>query len=99
MTTGPIAKLAMLAALSACAAPFSNPEPEPTEPTLPVPEQVAALAAPGQDLMTARLLPEDNCFWYLHSGPVETTLLPLRAANGRPICMAPPAKATEAADA
>ena len=51
-----------------------------------VPESVAALAAPGQDLTSARRLPEDGCYWYEHSGPVETTLVPLRAAGGGPIC-------------
>ncbi|MGX0978099.1 hypothetical protein ACSSVY_003839 [Roseovarius sp. MBR-51] len=53
-----------------------------------VPESVAALAAPDQDLITARLRPEDNCYWYAHSGPVETTLVPLRSAGGNPICVA-----------
>ena len=52
-----------------------------------VPEAVSSLAAPGQDLATARLLPEDNCYWYEHSGPVETTLLPLRTPGGNPICL------------
>jgi hypothetical protein len=54
----------------------------------PLPEEVAALAAPAQDLSTARLLAEDGCYWYLHRGPVETTLLPLRTAKGSPICVA-----------
>jgi len=53
-----------------------------------VSEAVAALAAPGQDLTKARLLPEDGCYWYEHSGPVETTLVPLRSAGGNPICTA-----------
>ena len=53
-----------------------------------VSEAVAALAAPGQDLASARLLPEDGCYWYEHRGPVETTLLPLRTAGGNPICTA-----------
>ena len=53
-----------------------------------LPEAVVALAAPGQDLSTARLLPEDRCYWYQHRGPVETTLVPLRAVGGGPICMA-----------
>lgn len=53
-----------------------------------VPEDVAALAAPGQDLTTARIAPEDGCYWYEHRGPVETTLLPLRTVNGNPICIA-----------
>jgi hypothetical protein len=52
----------------------------------PVPEQVTVLAAPNQNLATARLRPEDNCYWYMHSGPVETTLLPLRTSGGNPIC-------------
>jgi hypothetical protein len=46
------------------------------------------MAAPDQDVATARLVPEDGCYWYEHSGPVETTLLPLRTANGNPICVA-----------
>ncbi|WP_074963719.1 hypothetical protein [Aliiroseovarius crassostreae] len=53
-----------------------------------IPESVAALAAPNQDLNTAQLRPEDNCYWYAHSGPVETTLVPLRSAGGNPICVA-----------
>ena len=51
-----------------------------------VSEAVAALAAPGQDLTKARLLPEDGCYWYRHVGPVETTMLPLRTPEGRTIC-------------
>lgn len=53
-----------------------------------VSEAVVALAAPGQDLASARLVPEDGCYWYEHSGPVETTLVPLRTVNGNPICTA-----------
>ncbi|MFW8595023.1 hypothetical protein [Cribrihabitans neustonicus] len=52
-----------------------------------IPEEVAALAGPNQNLATARLMPEDGCYWYLHEGPVETTLLPLRTASGNPICV------------
>lgn len=52
----------------------------------PVPDAVIALAAPGQDLQTVRLRLEDGCYWYLHAGPVETTLLPLRTVDGRRIC-------------
>lgn len=54
----------------------------------PLPEQVVAVAAAWQDLSSARLMPEDNCYWYEHVGPVETTMLPLRTAEGRPICAA-----------
>lgn len=54
-----------------------------------VPESVSSIAAPNQDLTTARVLPDDGCFWYSHRGPVETTLLPLRTVNGNPICTRP----------
>lgn len=63
-----------------------------------LPEAIQSIAAPFQDLSTARLLPEDRCYWYLHTGPVETTLLPLRTMDGRPICLAPE-PVTEAAPA
>ncbi|WP_306115092.1 MULTISPECIES: hypothetical protein [unclassified Roseovarius] len=53
-----------------------------------VPDAVVELAAPGQDLASARFRPEDGCYWYEHSGPVETTLLPLRTTGGNPICVA-----------
>ena len=51
-----------------------------------LPEAVVSRAAPWQDLTSAALLPADNCYWYLHQGPVETTMLPLRTVDGRPIC-------------
>ena len=54
-----------------------------------VPEAVMQLAGPNQDITTARLLREDNCYWYEHVGPVETTLLPLRTAGGNTICVTP----------
>lgn len=54
----------------------------------PVPEEVAELAAPYQDLTTARLVPEDGCYWYEHAGPVERTMLPLLSTRSRPICVA-----------
>ncbi|MCR8547588.1 hypothetical protein M4578_07085 [Salipiger sp. P9] len=54
-----------------------------------VPESVSSIAAPYQDLSTARIRTEDGCYWYSHSGPVETTLLPLRTTNGNPICTRP----------
>jgi hypothetical protein len=52
-----------------------------------IPEAAIAMAGPGQDLSTARYQPENRCFWYEHSGPVENTLLPLRTAGGNPICV------------
>ena len=51
-----------------------------------LPESVAALAAPYQDLSAVKINPTDGCYVYRHSGPVETTLLPLRTPEGRPIC-------------
>lgn len=74
-----------LLVLGACTAPGTTPTQAPGE----VPEAVALLAAPWQDLSTARLRPEDGCYWYEHDGPVERTLLPLRTPEGRPICTAP----------
>lgn len=54
-----------------------------------VPEDVVAIAAPNQNLQSVKLKEEDNCFWYEHKGPVETTLLPLMSKRGRHICMRP----------
>ena len=51
-----------------------------------VPESVSSIAAPYQDLTTARIRMEDGCYWYTHKGPVETTELPLRTKAGNPIC-------------
>ena len=53
-----------------------------------VSDAVAARAAPGQDLSSARVVPEDGCYWYEHRGPVETTLVPLRTVGGAPLCTA-----------
>ena len=50
-----------------------------------LPEAVVAMAAPDQDLNTVSLR-EDGCYWYQYRGPVETTELPLRSREGRPIC-------------
>ncbi|MEL6450824.1 MAG: hypothetical protein AAFQ19_06155 [Pseudomonadota bacterium] len=51
-----------------------------------LPQAVVDLAGPNQNLAQVKVLPEDGCFWYLHNGPVESTLLPLRTASGSPIC-------------
>ncbi len=52
-----------------------------------VPEEVAKLAAPNQNLNAVKLLEEDGCYWYQHVGPVETTLLPLLSQRGSRICI------------
>ncbi|MAQ85826.1 MAG: hypothetical protein CMH12_21985 [Maritimibacter sp.] len=72
-------------ALGACSSNTSSQSQADTLP--PLPEEVILLAAPNQNLVTAHLRPEDNCYWYMHSGPVETTALPLRTVNGNPICL------------
>lgn len=51
-----------------------------------LPDGVVEIAAPYQDLSAVRIMPEDGCYWYRHEGPVETTYLPLRTTEGRPIC-------------
>jgi hypothetical protein len=51
-----------------------------------LPEGLAEAAAPGQNLGSVRIRPEDGCYWYEYTGPVETTLLPLRTPDGRQIC-------------
>lgn len=48
-------------------------------------EDVQRIVAPGQDLTNVRVQ-SDGCYWYLHSGPVEDTYIPLRTRDGRDIC-------------
>jgi len=62
-------------------------ETQDTESQPMVPEEVIAIADPGQDVMSAFLRPEDNCYWYMHNGPVEITPLPLKTVNGQRICV------------
>ena len=59
-----------------------------------LPEEVIALADPSQNLNAVTLDPVDNCYLYSYAGPVETTLLPLRTREGRPICLQRTAPAT-----
>lgn len=75
-----------LMGLAAC-----EPMPGATEAGTPVavPESVSSIAAPNQDLSTARIRMSDGCYWYTHEGPVETTELPLRTPGGNPICTRP----------
>lgn len=72
--------------LGACAAPYDGTASGPAGEGVTIPQAVVDIAAPYQDLTTARLRPEDGCYWYLHAGPVETTSLPLRTPDGRQIC-------------
>ncbi len=84
-------KLARMVPLLMTLAACSTSMPADTEAVEPgilkeVPESVRMLAAPGQDLTTVKIAPEDGCFYYLWSGPVESTFLPLRTSQGNPIC-------------
>jgi hypothetical protein len=54
-----------------------------------LPEGVMAIVAPNQNLQTVRVLPEDGCYWFQRTGPVETTFLPLNTREGRQICTRP----------
>lgn len=86
MTARLIYALLLPAFVAGCAATGTG-APGQAEPK-PPPEQVVAMAAPWQNVASARLMPEDGCYWYEHQGPVETTMLPLRTPDGRPICAA-----------
>ncbi len=59
-----------------------------------LPEGVLAVAAPYQDLTAVRLDEASGCYVYRHVGVVETTYLPLRTREGRPICTRPPGEAS-----
>ncbi|UMA65336.1 hypothetical protein LVO79_02400 [Roseivivax marinus] len=78
--------VAALLTLGACTLPVTRiAEPE-TGLSQEKMAQLSAMAAPYQDVQTTVLRPEDGCYWYRHVGPVETTILPLRTPEGRPIC-------------
>ena len=72
--------------LSACVSPEGGASDANSRGFAEVPENVAAIAAPGQDLSNVRINNADGCFVYRHQGPVETTYLPLRNRKGQPIC-------------
>ena len=91
MRTGQIVlKMSALLFLAGCVTtvPVEGTDGAPP-PLSEVPEGVAAIAAPNQNLATVRIQPEDGCYWYQDAGPVETTYLPLRSRDGRPICSRP----------
>lgn len=72
----------MLLGLAACEPVDGTPV---SSPVMSLPESVTSIAAPNQDLASARI-GADGCYWYRHVGPVETTLLPLRTSGGNRIC-------------
>ena len=51
---------------------------------------LSGMAGPNQNVQTARLRADDNCYWYQYAGPVETTELPLLTPEGRHICAPAP---------
>jgi hypothetical protein len=81
---------AVMMALAACGAPLGGNAFTNQLGVSRLPDDLRAMAAPYQNLETVRLLPDDNCYWYQHRGPVETTLLPLRTTTGRAICASAP---------
>ena len=54
--------------------------------TRPASQELAKLAAPGQDLSRVRVDPATGCYFYRYRGPIETSYLPVRTSNGNPIC-------------
>ena len=85
---GRMAIAPVLLLLGACTATNGNIDPN-TGFLTELSEPVSELADPSQDLTAVQLNPDDNCYWYRYSGPVETTMLPLRTRDGRPICAQP----------
>lgn len=81
-----VASVALLS-LGACAASTVRAPDQSQAAAGQVPAHVLTLAAPYQDLQTVWLNPEDGCYWYRHSGQVETTMLPLRTGAGKVICL------------
>jgi hypothetical protein len=75
----------LICCLSLAVVTLSACEPVPGS-VINLPENVQELAAPYQDLSTARINPDDGCYEYLHRGVVEDTYLPLRTPQGNPIC-------------
>lgn len=88
----PVLVAVALLALGACTVPIDQGIDKSTAFLKELPEGVALIAAPYQNLEEVILKPEDGCYWYRHVGPVETTLLPLRTVEGRPICTQASAK-------
>lgn len=82
----PIFLVIAFLALGACSVPIGQATDKSTGFLKELPEGVALIAAPYQNLQEVILKPEDGCYWYRHVGPVETTMLPLRSVRGRPIC-------------
>lgn len=96
--TRTIAVALMPLLLTACAEPVPEDDGLPGLP-VEVTEELIAMVEPTQSLTSVRILPEDGCYWYRYSGPVETTYLPLRTTEGRRICSEQAAEIAAAAEA
>jgi hypothetical protein len=84
---------ATLMLLGACTVPVTSADDADPRFIADLPDAVLAAAAPYQDLDAVILRADDGCYWYRHAGPVETTFLPLRTVQGRPICTRAPESA------
>lgn len=96
--TRTIAAALMPLLLTACAEPVPEDDGLPGLP-VEITEELIAMVEPTQSLASVRVLPEDGCYWYRYSGPVETTYLPLRTTEGRRICSEQAAEIAAAAQA
>ncbi|MGR3836780.1 MAG: hypothetical protein ACU0A2_00360 [Cognatishimia sp.] len=52
----------------------------------PASDRLREVAAPGQDLSRVKVDAANGCYVYEYRGPVETTYLPVRTRDGRPVC-------------
>ena len=91
MTIRMFCAVAATSTMAACAGIGPETVVPPAAPEVPsveqqIRDQIVARAAPNQDIATARLRPDDNCFWVRYVGPVETTELPLLTKEGRHLC-------------
>ncbi len=83
-------------ALAACDTIAPEPVSQLPSPEQQVLTQITALAGPNQNVQTARLRTDDNCYWFSYAGPVETTELPLLTTDGRHICAQAPVAVEDA---
>jgi hypothetical protein len=79
-----IIPVSLLATLGACGAPAPSTTDRGFIADLS--PEVAALAAPNQNLNAVQFRPENGCYWVQWDGPVETVMVPLRAASGGVVC-------------
>ena len=79
-----IIPVSLLATLGACGAPAPSMDERGFIADLS--PEVAALAAPNQNLDAVQFRPDDGCYWVQWDGPVETVMVPLRATGGGLVC-------------